>query len=146
MGRVKVPSIPVAPLVARHARRSAMIPAEVPLVTPDETVPEAREREIGDFLVRFGLEQDDLGALLEGVTARLRQAGFALRRMLIGSDYLHPVIGGISYRWRPETGVEESVWERTFDIDSSDSWLRSPLFALVESKIGLPLSCCVGIG
>jgi hypothetical protein len=32
--------------------------------------------------------------------------------------------------------VEESVWERTFDIDSSDSWLRSPLFALVESKAG----------
>jgi adenylate cyclase len=56
--------------------------------------------------------------------------------MLIGSDYLHPVIGGISYRWRPETGVEESVWERTFDIDSSDSWLRSPFFALIESKAG----------
>jgi hypothetical protein len=28
------------------------------------------------------------------------------------------------------------VWERTFDIDSSDSWLRSPLFALIESKAG----------
>ena len=103
-------------------------------MTLDETVLEAREREISDFLVRFGLDEDDLGALLEGVTARLRQAGFGLRRMLIGSDYLHPVIGGISYRWRPETGVEESVWERTFDIDSSDSWLRSPLFALIESK------------
>ena len=59
-------------------------------MTLDETVLEAREREISDFLVRFGLDEDDLGALLEGVTARLRQAGFGLRRMLIGSDYLHP--------------------------------------------------------
>ena len=90
-----------------------MVSAETHVLALEETALQVCEREIGDFLVSFGLEQDDLGALLEGVTARLRPAGFALRRMLIGSDYLHPVIGGISYRWRPETGVEESVWERT---------------------------------
>jgi adenylate cyclase len=113
-----------------------MIPAETRLVAPDDTVPQAREHEIGNFLARFGLEQEDVGALLEGLTTRLRQAGLALRRMMIGSDYLHPVIGGINYLWRPEAGVEESVWERTFDVESSDSWLRSPFFALVESKAG----------
>jgi adenylate cyclase len=46
------------------------------------------------------------------------------------------VIGGISYWWRPDTGVEESVWERAVDVESSDSWLRGPLFALIESKAG----------
>jgi hypothetical protein len=113
-----------------------MVPAKTHVLAPEETALQACEREIEDSLVRFGLEQDDLGALLEGVIARLRQAGFALRRAMVGSDDLHPVIGGISYRWRPEAGVEESVWERTFDIESSDSWLRSPLFALIESEAG----------
>src|SRR5918995_1239890 len=115
---------------------SAMVPADTHVLAPEETALQACEREIGDFLVRFGLEQDDLGALLEDLIAQLRQAGFALRRAMVGSDDLHPVIGGISYRWRPEAGVEESVWERTFDIESSDSWLRSPLFALIVSKAG----------
>jgi adenylate cyclase len=113
-----------------------MKPAEVRLLATDEAILEIREREIGDFLVRFGLEQDDIGALIEGLVKRLRQTSLALRRMMIGSDYLHPVIGGIGYRWRPETGVEKSVWERTSDMETSDAWLRSPLYALVESKAG----------
>ena len=85
------------------------------------------------WIVARGLSGAGEAELLQGFCERLVAAGIPLRRALIGSDTLHPIVEARTARWELGAGdAEHSEYARL--QTSEEDWLRSPLYALEASR------------
>jgi adenylate cyclase len=88
--------------------------------------------DIEDWLVAQGLSGTDEALLVEGFAVRLRDLGVPLTRFMIGSDLLHPTVGGRGYRWELGADVVRQEYARWEVGKESPDWLVSPFRHLIE--------------
>lgn len=91
------------------------------------------EIEISDWIVRAVLAGQDEIEIVTGICERLNVADFSLVRASIANDLLDPTYDGRGVRWLRSSGGLEEVFVRTVSPVPSESWTRSPFFALLES-------------
>ncbi|NBC31914.1 MAG: adenylate/guanylate cyclase domain-containing protein [Alphaproteobacteria bacterium] len=86
-----------------------------------------------DWLSAAALSGADEEALVAGFCQMLAGAGLALRRVLVGSDTLHPVVEGYTVEWRHDRPVRHVVYDRQAMRDAQERWLASPIYHLMTS-------------
>jgi adenylate cyclase len=85
-----------------------------------------------DELLARASDFPDPGEFVALVAEHLTGIGLPIQRLAAGGELLHPTIEGMSWRWRPSTGVVPLMMERRDSWDSDD-WLKSPLHHLIEA-------------
>jgi adenylate cyclase len=81
-----------------------------------------------------GLDEIDLGEVMEGYCERLLAAGVPLWRASIGANALHPLIEAQGHRWRIGERVREEFFTRETTPDREAEWLRSPWHWMIENQ------------
>lgn len=84
-----------------------------------------------DELLAHASDFPDPGTFLTLLAERLTAIGLPILRLAAGGELLHPTIEGMSWRWRPATGVELLMMERRESWDVEE-WLKSPIRHLIE--------------
>jgi adenylate cyclase len=78
------------------------------------------------WLVERGMRGLPLDAQLAGYCQRIHEAGFPMKRAMMGMGTLHPRYGAHTFLWRPGAGaIEFTPRERT--LMSRQEYLRSPV-------------------
>jgi adenylate cyclase len=85
-----------------------------------------------DDLLARASDFPDPGEFVALVAERLTAIGLPILRLAAGGELLHPTIEGMSWRWRPSTGVVPLMMERRESWDSEE-WLKSPIRHLIET-------------
>jgi adenylate cyclase len=104
-------------------------------VAPTETCPDcaAEIASLCSELLAHAADFADPGDFISIVGTRLNEMGIPVLRIAAGGELLHPTIEARGWRWRPHAGLVATSLERRFDWDSDESWLRSPIYHLVET-------------
>jgi len=90
------------------------------------------ERELVDWLIAGGLDSAREQPLLDGLCARLNEAGFALMRAYVASEVLHPLHDARGFVWQGGGAAREDY--RSTPEQAAD-WRSSPLSYLVENEL-----------
>lgn len=85
------------------------------------------------WITERALEGAEETAIFEGVCDHLCARGVPLRRVTIGIDTLHPLIGGKLFRWWRGTGAECIPLDREQSSASGPGWLQSPYYHLLTT-------------
>ena len=80
-------------------------------------------------IAQGALGGQDQDALVVGLAEGLVAAGLPLRRLLVGSDMLHPLYEGRGYLWKPDDGLTVTQQDRD-DAEIDSVWRRSPIYRL----------------
>lgn len=72
--------------------------------------------------------------ILKGFCERLNAAGVPVWRAMVGTDTLHPVIGGHAAVWTDGAETRVAEYAASTDDKDRDSWLRSPFHALYATR------------
>lgn len=89
-------------------------------------------RDVGDWILRQGLNGTHFETLIDTLCKRLVSAGLPLLRGNFSMRAHHPEIGAFAYRWKRKTGILHEEYVR--DTTVVTGWDQSPLKALVESN------------
>lgn len=71
--------------------------------------------------------------MMGGVSERLVNAGFPLKRSYAGMQILHPTLGGEGFIWRRGEGAARDTYLRLSSGGDSTGWDRSPFKAIYDS-------------
>ncbi len=94
----------------------------------------ARDRpllEISRAVTEHALAGTPEAEVVREVCERLVAAGVPLRRLRLGVDTLHPLVGGHVFRWTPDGGVEVSEFAREGAGPTAAPWVNSPFHPLL---------------
>jgi adenylate cyclase len=91
----------------------------------------ALELDLTRWLVRAGLEARDEAEVLDGLCARLVEAGVPLWRVAAGTELLHPLLDARGCRWRRGAGVVKEDYARDTAEDTAE-WTSSPFHWLAH--------------
>ena len=90
--------------------------------------------DIAAWLVRAGLQNTGMDALIGGLARRLIDHGFPVSRMVAGIFTLHPVYGAFGYRWT--VGDDHIAFQpAATDQLATAEFQDSPLFDLVKNDL-----------
>lgn len=71
-------------------------------------------------------------AMMGGVSERLVNAGFHLKRAYAGMQILHPTLGGEGFVWRRGEGASRDTFLRNRSDGDESAWQRSPFMVLYD--------------
>jgi len=95
--------------------------------TPEKTPDDAAA-----WLIGAGLRERTITELVQGCGERLVAAGIPLMRVHVAMRTLHPSIYSASTTWRRGTAAETERYP--YHARASDTWLQSPLYALLIGR------------
>jgi adenylate cyclase len=102
--------------------------------------------QITQWIAASALAGADESELLDGLCARIVEAGIPIRRAMVGLDTLHPVLAGRTATWlRERQEVETNSYLRADPNANADAWLRSPLYFLHESGEAMMRRRLIGV-
>ncbi len=88
--------------------------------------------EFGEAIVLASLAGSSAVEILTGLCERLAAAGIPVLRISMVSDLLDPTLDARAVVWKRGQGGTEEVFKRDVGDQVSETWSRSPFFALLE--------------
>ncbi len=89
------------------------------------------------WITNQGLQETRVGAIVEGLCERLRQAGFPLLRLSVGLHALHPIYSGFGFTWLANSGIvsEDSFLRQSAGGERNPDFLRSPFHYMIQNRL-----------
>lgn len=88
---------------------------------------------IAQWLLEQGIEELDLGALIQGLGQKIVAGGIPLHRISLGGMLLHPIFGAMNVSWDSQNNnVNDSKFTR--NRMATPEFKNSPFFSVLENK------------